>query len=324
MVPLAAHFSSKPRILVTGYQRFIHQHLMPMVFSRDEWEVFTLDLDGIRSPWRRLFVALRYLSQADLWFQIHGYAGRGWLYRLAKRLGVPVIMYWQGTDVLSARKYFSQHPQDLQSGFIHWAVAPWLVEELKALAIEAQFMPFPFKSVATYLAQEPPPLPDRFSVLTYLSDSRPSFYGWEHILRLAEALPELPIQVIGATGNFASHYPANIHFAGWVADPLPFFRDNVVLVRMPEHDGYPATVEEALALGRYVIWTYPFPGAIQAQDDMMLVEQVKRLYHLHQEGRLTVNQTGRVYLQEAMLPEKLAEQIVQGIRNVLQEKRGQF
>jgi glycosyltransferase involved in cell wall biosynthesis len=308
----------RPRLLLTGLEYFVHQ-LVESVFSSDECMVLAPRLNQVSSRFRRLTVILEHLFRVDLWYQIGGYAGRGRIYKLANMLGVPVVLHWVGSDVLAAQRYFDRHPEHLPSEvrLTHWAGAPWLVDELKRIGINARFVPLPLKTVGTFLSREPPPLPKNFKITTYLSDQRPTFYGWDHILRLAKDFPDIEIIVIGSTGSFVRHHPPNVRFLGWVSDTFPVFADCTVVVRMTEHDGYGGTVQEALSLGRYAIWTYPFPGASVAEDYSSLCRHVNHLYKLHKKGRLFINEAGRTYMLENMHPKYLAAKIAQGLRHLL-------
>jgi hypothetical protein len=306
------------RLLLTGLEYFVRQ-LMETVFSSGEYVVLVPRLNQVSSRFGRLTMLLENLFRVDLWYQIGGYAGHGRIYKLTNMLGVPVVLHWVGSDVLVAQRYFERHPEHLppKAKVIHWAGAPWLVDELKQIGINAQFVPLPLKTVGIFLSQDPPPLPKNFKILTYLSDQRPAFYGWDHILLLAKDFPYIEIIVIGATGSFVRHHPPNVRFLGWVSDTFPVFADCTVIIWMTEHDGYGGTVQEALSLGRYAIWTYPFPGAFLAKDYSSLFYHVSYLYNLHKEGNLTINQVGRTYMLENMHPKHLSAKIAQGLRDIL-------
>ena len=309
-------------LLVTGFPYFVGQ-LIKTTLLPSNWRVKALDLNSIHSRAKRLLTIVTRLLQVDLWYQISGYAGRGRIYRIANLLGVPVVIHWVGTDVLSATRYFNDNPQSLKVAkrLIHWAGAPWLVNELRELGIEASFIPLPLKSVGIALSQDPPKLPPRFTVLSYLSDRRPWFYGWDNILQLSKDFPEIDILIAGAEGRFVKGFPANIKFLGWIDDMYDTYTNSTVLIRMTQHDGYGGTVQEALALGRYAIWTYPFPDALQARDYSSLCKHIKRLYNLHQKGLLTFNEEGREYMRHNMEPKMLAARIQEGLIGVL-NKRG--
>ncbi len=314
----------KPRLLLTGLEYFIH-HLVETVFSSGKsFRVFAPRLNQVPLRFCRLLALLEHLLQVDLWYQIGGYAGRGQIYKIANMLGVPVVVHWVGSDVLAAQSYFDKHPEHLlsQAKLIHWAGAPWLVDELKRVGINARFIPLPLKTVGDFLSRKPPPLPRKFKILTYLSDHRPTFYGWDYILRLAEDFPDIEIIVIGATGSFVRHHPPNLCFLGWVNEVFPVFADCTLVVRMTEHDGYGGTVQEALSLGRYAIWTYPFPGTFLAKDYSSLRYHVNHLYELHKEGGLLINETGRTYMLKNMHPKYLAAKIEQCFRDILNNDKG--
>lgn len=281
-----------------------------------------MDLNSIHSRVKRLLAIAAKLTQVNLWYQIGGYAGRGRIYRIANILGVPVVIHWVGSDVLSAANYFNENPQSLKAAkrLIHWAGAPWLADELKEFGIEASFMPLPLKSVGVFLSQDPPKLPSRFTVLSYLSDQRPRFYGWDYILQLSKDFPEINILIVGAKGEFAKNFPANIKFLGWVNDMYAIYANSTVLIRMTQHDGYGGTVQEALSLGRYAIWTYPFPGAFQARDYFFLRKHIEHLYNLHQKGLLPLNKEGREYMRQNMDTKMLAAHIQEGLIEVLKKR----
>lgn len=307
------------RILITGLEYFTEQVNETILASSNDLAVHRLCFNQTFSSFRRLAVLIKSIAKADLWYQIGGYAGRGRIYKLAHVLDKPVILHWVGTDVLQAKYYFKQHPEYLQSQkcLVHWAGAPWLVDELEEIGINAYFIPLPLKTVGVFLAENPPPsLPKEFRILTYMSDQRPEFYGWRYILHLAQEFPDVEIIVIGATGSFADDKPPNVHFLGWVKDTFPVFADCTVLVRMTEHDGYGGTVQEALSLGRYAIWSYPFPGAFEAKDYLSLRDHISYLYDRHKKGVLPINKAGRTYMLSNMNPTHLGSNIVQGLHGV--------
>ena len=73
-------------------------------------------------------------------------------------------------------------------------------------------------------------------------------------------------------------------------------------VRPTSHDGLAYLVLEALAYGRYVLWTYPFPGA-EAVDTVDVAEaRLDELYRQHVEGRLSPNHEGREAVLEMFDP----------------------
>lgn len=304
------------RVLVTGEPYFVRQ--LQAQLSSPFLDIMWLpDLKRI-SRVRRAWVLFRALRSADVWYQLQGCAGRGWSCELALRLGVPVVLHWLGTDVTDALRYFQAHPHQvaLLRRMTHWTFSPWLKDELSTLGLEACFMPFPQVKALRALQNPPPPLPERFGLVTYIRDERPEFYGWEKILTLARSFPEIPIRVLGTRGEFAADVPANVEFCGWIEDPLPVLEAATVLVRVPEHDGLSGLVVEALALGRHVVWTYHLPGVHQVHDEAELIAEVQALYQTHQRGALALNLTGWEYVATQLHPQRAAERIAEALRGV--------
>lgn len=301
---------NKPlRVLVTGEPYFVRQLQAQLSFPFLDI-MWLPDLKRI-SRVRRAWVLFRALRSADVWYQLQGCAGRGWSCELALRLGVQVVLHWLGTDVTDALRYFQAHPNhtSLLRRMTHWTFSPWLAEELSVLGVKAHFMPFPQAKAARGLQSAPPPLPERFSVVTYIRDERPLFYGWQKVLALAHVFPDIPVQVLGTRGQFATETPPNVEFCGWIDDPLPVLETNTVLVRMTEHDGLSGLVVEALALGRHVVWTYHLPGVHQVRDEAQLIAEIQRLYQAHQRGELSLNLEGREYVATQLHPQRAVEHI---------------
>jgi hypothetical protein len=88
--------------------------------------------------------ALRRAAAADVVYLVGGQIerlSRPHLLRLALRR--PVVMHWAGSDVLYARRAHTagRATAALVRGVTHWAGAPWLVEELRALGVRARWLP---------------------------------------------------------------------------------------------------------------------------------------------------------------------------------------
>jgi len=119
------------------------------------------------------------------------------LRKLNPRCGV--VYYWLGTDVSRAVRAW-------RNGRVRWSVyhealrdrhivdAPWLVDELAELGIDAAFIPIPL--VVDNVAS-PPCMPRDFTVLTYIPDDRPEFYGASSVFEAARHLPSATFHVVG-------------------------------------------------------------------------------------------------------------------------------
>ncbi len=121
-------------------------------------------------------------------------------------------------------------------------------------------MDFPWTGAVT--AAEPPALPERFTVLTYIPDARPAFYGAGQVLAAARALPHIHFLVVGGSGPWATECPTNLEFLGWQKDMEPWYAAASCVVRMVEHDSIGGTVGEALSRGRTVVYSRPLEHTV--------------------------------------------------------------
>jgi hypothetical protein len=229
--------------------------------------------------------------------------------------------YWLGTDVLntveeSEAGTLRRGAVSSSRGDLHLADAPWLAEELKAVGLEAAVahVPQPYRAPDTVS-----PLPDRFSVLTYLSADRFEFYGGEAILEAARRMPDVRFDVVGRTGDPTGSAPANVRWHGWVADMQPFYADATVLVRIPYHDGLGATVIEALLNARHVIYTHdiPFVQKIAPATADNLFDALDAFRAAASEGRLGPNLEGREYAASTFEEKALTDGLRTWLRTAL-------
>jgi len=206
------------------------------------------------------------------------------------------IFYWIGTDVQQTvaavlageiRKNVFESVKHEE----HLADAPWLASELASVGIEARVIPI-FAGQLSNL--DPPPLPERFTVLTYIPDARHEFYGSSTILEAAAALPELEFLVLGGAGNWMTKRLPNLTFLGWRENPGEFYARSSVVVRMVQHDGMSGTVAEALSFGRHVVYSYPLPHThlVRFGDSPGLTSVLARL---SSDRLLQLNEDGRRY-----------------------------
>lgn len=306
------------RILASGLGYFIDQFrvLAKLIGSELNFVVFSnrpRAHGGVRSKLVNLVQIAFTLPHVDIWYQLGGIScKRSFLYRWAQMLRVPTVIHWVGSDVLLIRRCPAL--RSFLRFAVHWAGAPWLVDELRVEGIEAQFLPLPLYSVFSFLNQSIRDLPEQFRIATYLLDQRPEFYGWTHIQRLARELPHIPFLVVGAEGNFLDIGEKfdNVRFLGWIPNVQPVFESSVIVLRLTAHDGYGGTVQEALALGRYVIWTYPLPapGAFWVSCWKEAKEHIERLYDKYSRGELQANYGGRQYIRENLNPLRLTRNLL--------------
>jgi hypothetical protein len=282
----------------------------------DGWEVGYLETRGWRAD--AALAALHAIRRADALYQVGGQVAR-WsrpdLLMMAIR--PRIVMHWTGSDVLYARRIArrGQVSARLRAGCTHWAGAPWLVDELAPLGVRARWVPHSAVDAPATV----PPLPETFTVLTYLRPGREAFYGSAAVLAVARALPEARVLVAGVERLDAA--PANVRCLGWVEDMPSLYARAHVLLRMPAHDGLAFMVQEALAFGRHAVWRYPFPGSIQAAGEQDACARVAALFDRQVGGALGLNLEGAAHVRERFNPRRIRDDLRRGLAAAIEERR---
>lgn len=232
-------------------------------------------LNTYESFWAKLKF-LFYLPFYDKVISMNGVSDPSGSLNWVVRLKKPLIMIWQGTDVVLAMERTKNNT--IYSKYIdharHYAVAPWLVNELATIQIHAEVLNFIWLEPKDDALK----ITESFSVLTYLGKGREDFYGWNHIREASENLPDVKFYVIGTEGDGLGNFK-NIEFCGWVGkEEMQNLKDkSAVLVRMTEHDGNSHMVSEALSAGLEVVWNYPYPKTQHANDSSDLINVLRKL-----------------------------------------------
>ena len=260
--------------------------------------------------------ALAAIPNADAVISFGGPGPNAALAAAARRRNIPVIVIWAGSDVLKAAEAPTELNVIKEDGYVHLSDGPWLVDELRALGLEAEYLPV----TAVSPGDPPSVLPDRFSVLTYLPEPRREFYGEALVYRLARALPQIPFDVVG-NGAPNPQAPPNVRFCGYVRNMPDRLERSVVLLRQPEHDGKSMLVLEALARGRHVIWNYDFPHVQYADGFEATLTMLQGLVERHAEGRLETNLAGRAYVLANFSRPALAERFCARLDRAVSEMR---
>lgn len=227
--------------------------------------------------------------------------------------------YWLGTDVLHTMNEATagtlrQDAIRSARSDLHLATAPWLVEELRTVGVNAAVALIPGageKFPGTVL-----PFPDRFSVMTYLPRDRFEFYGGNIILEAARRLPMVRFDVVGSGEDPTSSATANVHWHGWVDDLAPYYAGAVAVIRLAEHDAIGGTVMEGLLHARHVLFTYEIPHvlAVRPLSADALVEKLRFLFDAHRDGALELNTAGREYALAEFDESKLIDHLATLIR----------
>lgn len=220
-------------------------------------------------------------------------------------------LFWIGTDVLT---HVRAHEAGTVSAMVGEALtampsmagAVHLAEELAGAGVDATPVPFPAPVLSA--PDEVPPMPDRFTVLTYLpagEGDRFRFYGGRELLRAARSLPEVAFEVMGADSIPGEEIPGNMTLLGRVDDPASAYRQASVVVRLVEHDAVGGTVMEGLLFGRHVIYTMPLPHTttVRFGDAPALIDALTGLKARHDAGELSPDLVGREWARAEFDPD---------------------
>jgi len=225
-----------------------------------------------------------------------------------------LIMLWQGTDVLIAtnragsrtlnRKYIDRAS--------HFAVAPWLQEELRAIGISGEILSFSwFDDVALN-----PAFPE-MSAYTYIPTGKEAFYGWPLIGHLARENPSVPFYVAGTRGDNLERLP-NISYLGWLpaAEMLELSKKSPVYLRFTVHDGFPHSLTQALACGNEILWSMPYSYSHLAVDEDSATQVFRHVKEQLMIRGLVRNENNIRFAKENFSREKVLSHFLHTITNV--------
>lgn len=303
------------RILLHGLVYFCRK--FPALLETPGWEFRHFDPNTMAEH----VPAVLYLQRCDLAHSWGGRVSMGKFLAVARFLQKKnVVMFWCGSDTLNARKEYDAGRADAWvAERIHWAGAPWLAEEVRAMGLQCEYVP----STWVESPDEVPPMPKKFSVLAHLSSaSRVELYGIDHLFEVARRLPQIDFHVVGILPGETLAAPANVTVHGRVSSMYPFFRETSVFWRPARHDGLAFVSLEALAHGRHVLWSYPFPGCSVAGDAISGYQEIQRLYDLHCNGELQPNQSGAEYIAENFRPSVIRNGILGRWKKIIESPAG--
>lgn len=165
-----------------------------------------------------------------------------------------VVLSWIGTDVMDAVPRIEQglfNKNYIEKTF-HTTNSTWLQEELNDINIKAKYLTiFIYEDKLRVID-----IPNKFSVLTYISKGRESFYGIDTIIKLANELNHIEFNIAGISSY--PNLPSNINPLGWV-DMDKELEKCTVFIRYPHHDGESHSVLEALSYGKVVCYNRDYP-----------------------------------------------------------------
>lgn len=260
---------------------------------------------------RSTFVRVRDAFATDVFLDIYGSRRLNRLQRLLARIGIPTLIVWVGTDVLRGAPKASREVTDRAW---HWCVAPWLRDELAEVGIDALVVRLTPPKVPDLI----PAFPTDFTVLAYAVDGRFDLYGLDFVLELARRRPDVRFLLVGMAPH--DELPGNVEALGWVNDADAVIAQTTLYVRPTSHDGLSNLVLEALANGRYVLWTYPFHGAERADTVEGAEALIDDLARRHAEGTLPFNDEGREAVLQMFEPGEVRDDLVDGLRPIAEQR----
>jgi glycosyltransferase involved in cell wall biosynthesis len=299
------------RAVVVGFDYHV-KFLSELINSEiPDWHLSACDSSRLGTI--RAMLALRH---ADALITFGGPAPIAALIEAARRKDVPVIVIWAGSDIIKARENPFALEVVKQEHFINLSVAPWLVDELRDLGIEAEYLPVAAMNGGGHVKA----FNRTFRVLNYLPEPRRDFYGASLTYEVARALPDVPFMVVGAGGRDDSA-PPNVKFCGLVKDMQRRIDACTVLLRQPIHDGQSMLVLEAMARARHVIWNYEYPAVKTARTYEEIVDALRRMRDLHARGELPLNHEGRTFVLQNFARSDVSRRFAARLDSAVQEYR---
>jgi hypothetical protein len=312
MILRTSHRKPNRRVLVHGLRYFAP--MFAELMDGDGWDFRYWPDSGIRN----LKSIASELRSCDIAYQIGGRVTIGKFLCAAKLMKKErIVMHWAGSDTLDDRQQVAEgkaNPWVLQK-IHHWAVSEWMVREVEEFGTRCEMVPLP----SAHVPKSPSPLPEEFSVLVYMPDTRRGLlYGLDQILQVARELVHIRFDLVGLLHGSIPAPPPNLQIHGRIPNLRGFYERASVVWRPIRHDGLSCMVMEALGHGRHVLWSYPFPGCRQVHSASDAREEILRLHALHRRKRLPINHEGaRAMVDGGFMPEQLRYKIRERLEALL-------
>src|SRR5215469_16072729 len=189
------------RIALNGLDHFCQRY--SQLLTGDRWDV------PYRPPTIPMGLAARFrdVMRCDLACSYTGRISMGKFLRVARSFGkTKIIMVWCGSDSWCAQADYATGKIDpWVTQLTHWAIAPWLAEEVRALGVDCEYVP---ATQFVEIPSNPKPLPKRFSVLLYVRNAlRGGLYGLDRMVEVAQKLPRIDFNLFGLPEGQAVSVP---------------------------------------------------------------------------------------------------------------------
>ena len=229
---------------------------------------------------------------------------------LAAAIGVPIVRWWVGSDVLNCLRMDRVKRSALLLDTLvaaNVAVAPHLVGELRTIGISATCVPSFVDDSRENGGPWNPEVARR--VLVYLPNTHADFYGADLVGEVIRANADLSFVIVADREHrFAGL--SNVESLGWVDEMENVYRRVGILLRVTKHDGSPRMVLDAMLRRRHVIFSGCFPGCWLARTFSEVHERLAMLRTLR-----GPNDEGRAAAIELLTPPP-AERFVGVLREV--------
>ena len=234
-----------------------------------------------------------------------------WVVKLKKKL----IMQWMGTDVMIALERFKEGTIDRK--YIDYAKhlvdATWLKDELKESGVSAQLIDFKYT-----FPGEPLHKYENNAVMSYVAQARQEFYGIEMIHQAANRFPEINFLLYGMKDT-KYVFPKNVKLMGWTTETefAEGLKSTSVFLRLPKHDGFSASVIEAMGFGCEVFWTFPGPNAIVVNNSEELIDKLATTFQAIEARDFRPNLTSREFVLENFNKEQVIKNYIKTLKEIV-------
>lgn len=245
-----------------------------------------------------------------------GGTGSSVFLRIARFLGKRIVLHWVGTDVLGLREEVSKGNRRRLKAFaalkaVHFADSPEIAAELGEVGVKAEV----FRVLPDSIVPRDLPMPPKSAVLSYWSRDRRAFYGGDIVGALAKEFPEVVFYVVGTLGTGEPQHP-NVKYLGRLDSLEDLYGEISILIRVPKHDSLSVMVLEALARGRWVIYSKLFPHTELAKTLDEARAALRKCL-----AKSGWNEAGRQYVRDHFCPQAEALRIGPIYRRVLDQER---
>lgn len=306
---MTAHGRRPFRVVLHGLPYFCTK--LRNIIRNDDWEVrfrARLTLPG-------LLAHAEDARWCDLAYTWGGRVNMGKFLSVARFFGKKkIVILWSGSDVVYARRDFDKGKiSPWVTEKVHWAVSPWIADEVRAMGIPCEHVQVSFVPPV----EEPPPLPEKFSILMFVPCvAKQDLYGWDRMLEVAEKLRSIEFNLIGLEPGNTLKAPPNVKLHPVVSVP-EFLARSTVVYRPVRHDGLSFMVLEALSHGRHVLYSYPWPGCIHVTSVEMACRELQRLQDLHENRTLTLNRAGIEVIQRDYHPDTVQARLLERWKQII-------